>query len=173
MKLEIILCLVVSFKKILNQTNMENLQLAPKRLPLIIILIGTTLLAFPAAFGTLALFESSSSSGPGMNDWAGQTLFCISVGGFGLFAGYILTAIFNRHYSIFWLSSTLYNFGLSCCYGYSLLAELTGSPIHLIDNLFNAWKNPVFLILFWTIFVTIASGYYFKFSVSPKKLNFD
>ncbi len=149
---------------------MENLKTPPKKLPLILILIGTTILAFPAAIGTVALFDTSSTF-TGVKDLSGQILFCISVGGFGLFAGYILTAIFQRHSSIFWFCSMFYNFGLSCCYIYIFLTELTASPARLNETIFNAWRNPFFLILLWTIFVTIASGYYFRFAIRPKKLN--
>ncbi len=149
---------------------MKNLNHPPKNLPLILILIGTTILAFPAAFGTIALFDTSPS-GINVEDSSGQILFCISVGGFGLYAGYILTAIFRRHSSVFWFCSMLYNFGLSCGYIYIFFAELKTSPARAAETIFNALSNPYFLILFWTIFVTIASGYYFRFAVRPKNLD--
>ncbi len=150
---------------------MKNLNHPPKNLPLILILIGTTLLAIPAAIGTIALLDTSSSSFAGVKDLPGQILFCISVGGFGLYAGYILTAIFRRHSSVFWFCSMLYNFGLSCGYIYIFFAELKTSPARAAETIFNALSNPYFLILFWTIFVTIASGYYFRFAVRPKNLD--
>lgn len=149
---------------------MENFEASPKKLPLILILIGTTILAFPAAFGTVALFDTSPSY-IGVKELPGQILFCISVGGFLLFAGYILTAIFRRHSSIFWFCSMLYNFGLSGCYIYLYVTVLPYSNISLSEILFDDLVNPYLLVPLWTIFVTIASGYYFRFAIRPKKLN--
>lgn len=145
---------------------MENLRTPPNNLPLVLILIGTILLAFPAAFGTIALFDTSSF-GVGINELPGQILFCISIGGFGLLAGYIMTAIFRRHSGIFWLCSMLYNFGLSCCYFYLLVFTQNDS---LTESAEVVWSSPYILIPLWTIFVIIASGYYLLSTLRPKKL---
>lgn len=139
----------------------------PKRLPLTLILIGTTLLAIPAAFGTIALFDTSSPGASG--DFPVNILLWVSISGFVLFAGYILTAVFRRHNSIFWLCSLIYNLGLSCCYIYFFIAEAASTSDPLNQSLFNFWENPLLLLPLWTIFVAAASGYYFKFAMLPKK----
>lgn len=139
----------------------------PKRLPLTIILIGTTLLAIPAAFGTFALFDTSLHA-PGDNVWI-SILFWVSISGFVLFAGYILTAVFRRYNSIFWLYSLIYNLGLSCCYIYFFIAAASSTSLASSQSLFNFWENPLLLLPLWTIFVAAASGYYFKFSLLLKK----
>lgn len=167
MKLRTIINASVSLLENFYQTAMNNLEPAPKKTPLILILIGTTLLAIPAAFGTLALFDTSSV-GIGVDEPSGQILFCISLSGFALHAGYILTTVFKRHNAVFWLCSAIYNFGLSCCYQYFFLAELNSSLIFGAADIFSVWLNPAFLISLWTIFVTIASGYYFNFAVRRK-----
>lgn len=149
---------------------MENLEASPKKLPLILILIGTTILAFPAAVGTIALFDEFSP-GVGTMNSSGQILFCISVGGFLLFAGYILTALLRRHNCVFWFCSMLYNFGLSGCYVYLFVTVLPDSNINLSEILFDDLINPYLLVPLWTIFVTIASGYYFRFAISHQKLS--
>jgi len=154
---------------------MENLTAQPKKLPIILILIGTTILAFPAAYGTFALFDTSSSlTGGGGNsifakDSFGKLLFFVSAAGFALFAGYILTAIFRRHSRIFWFFSTVYNFILSGCYLYFLLAEFFYKATVNFNIIFEIMTNPVLLLPLWTIFVTVSSAYYFRFCFSSKK----
>jgi hypothetical protein len=145
---------------------MENLNTSPRKFPLIIILIGTTLLAIPATYGTFALFDTSAN-GVNVKEFFGKVLLVISIGGFALFAGYILTAIFRRHSKIFWLCSALYNFGLSCCYVYIFLGEFSGVSDFSVANLINLyWLLPL-----WTIFVTFSSVYYLKYFLQPNKLN--
>jgi hypothetical protein len=153
----------VSFEIIMTKST------EPKRLPLTIILIGTTLLAIPAAFGTIALFDTSS---PGTSkDVPVNILFWVSISGFVLFSGYILTAVFRQYSCIFWLCSLIYNLGLSCCYIYFFIAEAASTSVPVNQSLFNFWRNPLLVLPLWTIFVAAASGYYLKFALLPKKSN--
>jgi hypothetical protein len=138
--------------------QMKNYKTSSKMLPLILILIGTALLAIPAAVGTVALLDTSSSQYPGVRNTSGQFLFCISIVGFMLFAGYILTAIFRRHNRIFWFCSMIYNLALSCCYVYVFGLSAGYNPFEAIKLFCFAF--PASLILPWTIFVAVASGYY-------------
>jgi hypothetical protein len=142
----------------------------PKKYPLIIILIGTSILAVPAALGTFALFDNSTFGASNNNlSW---TLILISVTGFLLFAGYILTAIFNRHYSLLWFCSFLYNLGLSGCYIFYMFWAYAQSPfMSLPKSFYHTLTSGVWLLPAWTLFVTAASFYYLKHSLFPKKID--
>jgi hypothetical protein len=144
-----------------------NLQTAPRKIHLILILIGTSLLALPAALGTFALLDTSAS-GLSANEPIGKYLLAISIAGFAIFSGYILTAIFNRYNPVLWLLSLLYNGALSLCYlgfiGWALVESMF-APEGIITFLFSgSWLLPM-----WTIYVTIASGYYLKHSFRRNK----
>lgn len=139
-----------------------------KKLPLIIILIGTSLLAIPAALGTFALIEDSST-GLYAENFLGNALFLISICGFILFAGYILTAIFQKHSKIFWLCSAVYNFCISAFYGFFIIFVMSDSANLSLREVAFSILNPIFLLSFWTIFVTISSFYYFKFALRTPK----
>ena len=138
----------------------------PNNTSLILILIGTTILAIPALPGTFALLDTSSSYGINLNDFSGKILFLISISGFLLFAGYILTAIFRWHSRIFWSFSMLYNLALSSCYWYLIFTTFSGS----LKNFNGDLSEGLFLLVpIWTVFVTVASGYYLKFSLLNNK----
>lgn len=134
--------------------------LHPKTYPLIIILIGTSILAVPAAVGTYALVADSSFGTP--KDAFGSWLFWISVMGFLLFAGYILTAVFKKHTALLWLPSLLYNFALSCAYVYMFLQGFGGMPLYAL--FYSALTSGAVLLPLWTIYVTGASFYYLRHS---------
>ena len=147
---------------------MKNLEFQPRKLFLFLILIGTSIVAVPAAFGTVVLFDGSPSS-IGVKDSFGKFLFCLSISGFALFAGYILTAIFKRYYSIFWLFSMIYNIGLTICYICLFLSDVKITPASIYDVLYESVINMYILFPVWTIFVAAASGYYFKFALRPRQ----
>lgn len=147
---------------------MKNLESQPRKLFLVLILIGTSIFAVPAAFGTVALFDNSPG-GVGVEDSSGMFLLCLSISGFLLFAGYILTAIFRRYYSVFWLFSMIYNIGLSCCYVYFFLGDVQVSPGSIYDAFYDSVVNLYVLFPVWTMFVAVGSGYYFKFALRPRK----
>ena len=146
--------------------NIE-LTVQPRKFPLILILIGTTLLAIPAALGTFALFDTSSSNGINHSD--APFLLWISLAGFFLYASYILMAIFRRHFAVVWFFSTLYNLGLSCVYLYGAAWIYVESKMSIFAFLYAALSSGIGLLPLWTIFVTIASGYYLKHSLLPNK----
>ncbi len=141
----------------------------PNNIPLIVLLIGTTILAIPAVFGTFALLETSSGPGISLNDFPGKILFLISIGGFLLFAGYILTACFRRHSSIFWFFSMFYNFALGGCYWYLIFKSLLDSPKNFNVDIFGI---ILLLVPLWTVFVSISSAYYFKFALFNKNSHY-
>ena len=139
----------------------------PRKFPLILILIGTTLLAIPAALGTFALFDTSTSSGISHKD--APFLLWISFAGFFLYASYILMAIFRRHFAVLWFLSMLYNFGLSCVYLYGAAWFYVDSKMSIFAFFYAVLSTGIGLLPLWTIFVTAASGYYLKHSLLPKK----
>ncbi|HEX9963015.1 MAG TPA: hypothetical protein VGB00_18930 [Pyrinomonadaceae bacterium] len=144
-----------------------NIKTAPRKLHLILILTGTSLLALPAAFGTFALLDTSAS-GLSANEPIGKYLLAISVTGFVLFSGYILTAVFNRYNPVLWLLSLLYNGALSLCYlgflGWALVGAMF-SP----EAIYGLLTGGAWLLPMWTIYVTLASGYYLKHSFRRNK----
>lgn len=145
-----------------------NIKPAPSKLPLFFILAGTTLLAAPAALGTFALLDPTGSYNLDTEHTLSRSLLAISITGFVLFSGYILTAIFNHYNPVLWLLSLVYNAALSLCYlgfiGWGLMAAFNSSD-DIFDFLFaGAWLLPV-----WTIYMTIASGYYLKHSFRRNK----
>lgn len=148
-----------------------NIETAPKKLHLILILIGTTILAAPAALGTFALLDPTGGSQIDTEHILARSLLAISITGFVLFAGYILTAIFRHYNPVLWLLSLLYNGALSLCYlgfiGWGLVAMVAdGLSMHAVYGFLTsgAWLLPT-----WTIYVTYASGYYLKHSLRPNK----
>ena len=141
----------------------------PKKYPLNIILIGTTILAVPAAFGTFALLDNSSSGTP--DGYIAEILLLTSIIGFLLFAGYILTAIFQKHTSILWFCSTLYNLALCCAYAAIFFGLYTQSGISFPIFCYNVLTSGSWLLPAWTTFVTGASAYYLKHVLRPTKIN--
>jgi hypothetical protein len=126
----------------------------PRLFPLVLILIGTTILALPAAYGTFILLADTFSSS--RSNWSLNFLILIPLAGFMLFAGYILTAIRQNHKVILWLGSMLYNLGLSGAYAYFIFGD---------GNLSIFAFLPV-----WTLFVAGVSAYYLKHSLRPKQI---
>ena len=148
---------------------MKTQQETARNSPLIIILIGTSLLAIPAALGTFALFDTSSPASINVENFLGTALFTISICGFFLFAGYIFTAIFRQHNRIFWLCSAIYNFCISAFYVVAFIYGLSLYDNFSPGDILVFISNPIVLLPFWTIFVTISSFYYFKFARSSVK----
>lgn len=142
---------------------MEN---QPRKIFLTLILIGTTLLAIPTAIGLYFLHNETSGLKLKTEDSARLLLLLIPVGGFLLYAGYILTAVFRRHNSIFWCLSMVYNLLLSCAYWFVLVFGDGGS---LPKSGLSLFENPILLLPIWTSFVTYASAYYCFYPLSDKQ----
>ncbi|HEX8288252.1 MAG TPA: hypothetical protein VF556_09660 [Pyrinomonadaceae bacterium] len=126
---------------------MKTLKTTPRKSPLILIIIVTSILAIPGfavlldQFTMMSFLEKPLERLPAI-------IFLIA--GFILFAGYIWTAISGRHNRLFWLFSTLYNLAQTgICF-------LTPSFIFFVVSL-------------WTIFVMISSIYYFSFANKNRK----
>lgn len=142
---------------------MEN---QPRKIFLTLILIGTTILAIPSAIGLFYLYKETSGLELKTEDSAWLLLLLIPLAGFLLYAGYILTAVFRRHSSIFWCLSMVYNFLLSCAYWLAMTNGFGGSPGQFLSSLH---ESPILLLPVWTSFVTYASGYYCFYPFSDKR----
>jgi hypothetical protein len=145
---------------------MTNLNDQPNRIPLILILIGTTILAIPGAFGTYILAGASPGDGFIFDNVIVKVLLTVAIAGFVLFAGYIQSAVSRSYNSTFWLCSMIYNLGLSVVYWAFLFYALFSSPQSFLDD---AKSSLILLVPAWTVFVTGASGYYYRFALSVKK----
>jgi hypothetical protein len=118
------------------------------KIPLIIIVIGTILLALPASLGSLYIFGGlfNHTFNPAIVGMA-----AVVVLGYGLLIGYIYTLITMRYFAIFWTISMLYNLGMAIVSGYYIFSAFGRSST---DTL-------IFLLFpLWTLFVSVASGYY-------------
>jgi hypothetical protein len=125
----------------------------PNLLPMIFIIIGSCLLALPGAYGAFFLFIFA---GEGLN---GNPLYLLiplpAIIGFALLFGYIWTAVTKRFVAWLWAISFLFNLIVSLVSGLAMFYYFTE------ERVFAGY--PILFILFtgWTIFVTVASGYYF------------
>lgn len=145
---------------------MNNLQKQPSSLPLIIILIGTTILAVPAIIINYLFIEAANSKSSDAGNALTAALLCVTVFGFILFAGYILTAVFRRHNPVLWFFSMIFNLILCACYSLAL----SGSGEGLSPKFAGASPETLISVLpFWTFFVMLASGYYLFFGRFDKK----
>ena len=142
---------------------MEN---QPRKIFLTLILIGTTILAIPVATGLLFLYNETLDLNLKSENSAWLLLLLIPITGFLLYAGYILTAVFRRHNSIFWCLSMVFNFLLSAVYWFALVF---GDGRSLPKPGFSLFENPLLLLPIWTSFVTYASAYYCFYPLSDKQ----
>jgi hypothetical protein len=146
-----------------NNFNSVPVKTQPNIVPLILMIMGTCLLAIPSTMGTLALLFDGSSSSPGVRGNGRMFLLILSLAGFGLLLGYFLTLIFRRYIFIFWLCSGLYNLALSCLSGYIVAVEI-------LPRIHGLYSDLPWLLLFigWLFFMTISSGYYTLRTISPR-----
>ena len=144
---------------------MKNVKPTSRKLPLILILIGTAILSIPGAVGTFLLLDAVGFSfGFTGEQLYGKLVLLIAVAGFALFGGYISAYRRERHNSLFWLCSAFYNFGLTAFMFYFLLYDFIASPAATARHFAQTINEPFWLLPVWTIFVTIASLYYCKFA---------
>ena len=146
---------------------MKNQQTQPNPLPLNIILIGTSILVLPAVYITFLMSgESDGKHADSLNLLSGAILG-VTIFGFILFGGYILTAVYRRHSRVFWFFSMIFNLILSAGYGLVFLAA--GGSMSLKLSAADTTGKLIMLLPFWTLFVAIASGYYFTYGWFDKK----
>jgi hypothetical protein len=146
-----------------NSFNSVPLKTQPNTVPLILMIIGTCLLAIPSALGTWVLLLDDSSGNPGVRGNERMFLLILSLAGFGLLLGYFLTLIFRRYIFIFWLCSGLYNLALTCLSGYFVAIEV-------LPEIHGHYADLLWFLLFigWLFFMTLASGYYTLRTISPR-----
>ncbi len=135
--------------------------------PVVVMAIGTTLLAMLSAVATWALFDTSAAHSPRVGEIEGNSLRALSLIGFAIYFGYLFTAIFRRHYFIFWLCSFLYNLPLVLLILYPIfLIRFESTHISFSD-----FPNVCYYILFlsWMSFMTAGSWYYAWRCLFPKK----
>lgn len=125
--------------------------------PLIVILVGTTLLAIPSSFVTFLLFIDPGGSPRFLNESMSSYLIALSLTGFGLYFGYILTAFSGRHNFWFWTISALYNLVIASCSSVALLSTM-------FTERFFISESTLFWLVFtgYLFFVTWASIQYAK-----------
>jgi hypothetical protein len=135
----------------------------PSLLPLLFIIAGSCLLALPGIYGAFFLFMFAAEEG-GRNVSA-LLLPLPPVIGFSLLFGYIWTAVTKRFVGWLWAVSFFFNLivsatdALAMFYYFKETHQIAGYEILFI------------LFIGWTIFVTIASGYYFRLSRAANKAN--
>lgn len=136
----------------------------PNIVPLIVMTIGTTLMAVPGLIGTLMLIDTNTGAAPREN--FANVLLAISLAGFVLYFGYILTLIFRRYNFLFWLFSALYNAGLTAAYLYFIgIAANNASSYPDLTGVVM-----VLLFMAWMVFMTGSSGYYAFRAIRPKSI---
>ena len=130
-----------------------NRQNQPTLIPLILIVIGTTLLAIPSSYGTLLLLidQLSFQHGIGSVAKSPEYLACsaASVFGFLLLFGYYWTLFTKRHFVLFWAASAVFNLMIA-------LIVL----IFAFEPLLSIELQPLFLFPVWVLFVAASSIYY-------------
>ncbi|HEX8738079.1 MAG TPA: hypothetical protein VF721_22285 [Pyrinomonadaceae bacterium] len=135
----------------------------PRLLPLILIIVGSLLLALPGAYGAFFLFFFAAEGGKE------NPLYLLiplpAVIGFALLFGYIWTAITKRFVAWLWAISFLFNLIVSVTSGLAMFYYLTETR-HIAG-----YEILFVLFIVWTIFVTAASGYYFGKARAVNKAN--
>lgn len=127
----------------------------PSLIPLVLMIIGSSLLAVPAVMLILAFFDLSNLKE--FEKSATNVVLIICLCGFALLFGYIFTVFTRRFGLIFWSFSTLYNLGLTVIYTLGFFGS----------SLVALHRNPdpnatIYYVLFlgWMFFMTAGSGYY-------------
>lgn len=127
----------------------------PNFVPLVLIVVLTSLLAIPSAIGTFVLFDKNSG-GASFDNATTNQLIVVSLAGFALLFGYYATALTKKFSAVFWICSFLYNLVLGVVYVYFLAMSV--SDVLKYSN-FPEILFP-FLFTSWIWFVAAASLYY-------------
>lgn len=133
-------------------------------LPLIFIIIGSSLLALPGIYGSIFLVYFAFE---GLKSFNFLTLLLPvpALVGFALLFGYY-HAIFRKKFVFaFWLSSAIYNFILAALSFFGCVYLFSDKTIEIYWSLFY------FTFPIWTSFVAISSVYYLKRSDKQNKIN--
>jgi len=122
----------------------------PNKNLLVIVTIGSTLLAIPGAFGGLFLVSAGFKE---LSDFGifGLLIALPPVIGFSLLFGYYWTLFSHRIVKWFWIASFVFNLILtlsSVIFLFSILNELKGNSL---------FGSLIFLFPFWTAFVVYVS----------------
>jgi len=133
----------------------------PNLKPLILIVIGSSILAFPGIYGGIFLFifaaEAVTKPFQSTSEWGFiGILFPLPVViGFLLLGGYIWTIAKKRFIKWFWIISAIFNL-LVTLVSFGLLFKLAYQNIMTSDSP-NILALLFFLFPLWTAFVTVAS----------------
>lgn len=126
-----------------------------KMLPLIVMTLGTVLLAIPTTILMLDTFKIHS--GPDLSNENAAFLLLLTLSGLVLLLGYFWTLVSRRFSVVFWLFSALYNLVLTGGYLYAFIPALRlPSPEYPDAHI----SLIVILFLLWMTFMTAGSFYY-------------
>ena len=133
----------------------------PNPIPLLFIIAGSCLLALPGIYGAFFLFMFASEGGP--SNPLALLLPLPPVIGFALLFGYIWTAVTKRFVGWLWAVSFFFNLIAS-------VASFSGMAYYSMETTkIDAYAGLFILFPIWTLFVTIASAYYFFQSRAANK----
>jgi hypothetical protein len=126
-----------------------------KMLPLIVMTLGTILLAIPTTILILDTFKIRT--GPDLSNENAAFLLLLTLSGLALLLGYLWTLVSRRFSLVFWLFSALYNLVLTSGYLYAFIPSLRlPSPEYPDAHV----SLIVLFFLLWMIFMTAGSFYY-------------
>lgn len=135
----------------------------PNLIPLIFIIAGSCLLALPGAYGAMFLFMFAFE-GAGSNPLAFFLPFPAVIG-FSLLFGYIWTIVTKRFIGWLWGVSFFFN----------LIASVISvfGAFYFFMDVRGLDGYAILFVLFpvWTVFVTVASAYYFFHGRSAGKVS--
>jgi len=135
----------------------------PNFLPLVFIIIGSCLLALPGIYGAFFLFVFAFEDSGRLS--LSLLLPLPPLIGFSLLFGYIWTVVTKRLIGWLWSISFFFNLIISIISGLGIFYYF------METSQFDGY--PILFILFtgWTIFVSVASAYYFRLSRAAGKVS--
>jgi len=134
----------------------------PNPIPLYLITGGSCLLALPGLYGTLILFTVGLEFG--LRNIPAMLLPLLPLIGFLLLFGYIWTMVRRRFVGWLWALSFLYNLII-------LVLGVLARIYYFTANELAGYEILFILFIGWTIFMCVASGYYFLQSREAGKVN--
>ena len=141
----------------------------PKIFPLVIILIANAYYAFPIGLTVFLCIEDFLSVKP---KYAVEPFYFWSfIIFFLLLAGYIYTAISQKHTIVLWLTSMLYHVGWSIFHITFFFAFYVEGFQSFPDYLHKVLSSGDWMAPCWAIFMTASSAYYLRHVLSTRKIN--